>query len=139
MRSALLDAGPLIALFAADDKHHGRFNKLVRNLSGEGLRLLSTWPCVVEAAYLLESPQRFEMLHWIEIGGAVIYPFEPHHLGDMLPWMRQYAEAGKREMDLADASLYWLAVETGVTEIITLDVADFSRYRLPDGQAFVLL
>jgi predicted nucleic acid-binding protein len=32
-------------------------------------------------------------------------------------------------MDLADASLYWLAAETGVTEILTVDVADFSRYR----------
>jgi uncharacterized protein len=49
------------------------------------------------------------------------------------------AEAGKREMDLADASLHWLAVETGVTEIMTVDATDFSRYRLPRGKAFTLL
>jgi predicted nucleic acid-binding protein len=42
-------------------------------------------------------------------------------------------------MDLADASLYWLAVETGVTEILTVDVTDFSRYRLPGGKSFTLL
>jgi len=42
-------------------------------------------------------------------------------------------------MDLADASLYWLAVETGIREIMTVDVADFSRYRLPDGAGFTLL
>ncbi|MGH8598289.1 MAG: hypothetical protein ACREXT_16680 [Gammaproteobacteria bacterium] len=42
-------------------------------------------------------------------------------------------------MDLADASLYWLAIETTVTDIITIDVADFSRYRLPDGASFTLL
>jgi hypothetical protein len=48
-------------------------------------------------------------------------------------------ERGKREMDLADASLYWLAAETAVTEILTVDVADFSRYRLPRGKAFTLL
>jgi predicted nucleic acid-binding protein len=42
-------------------------------------------------------------------------------------------------MDLADASLYWLAAETGVVEILTVDVADFSRYRLPRGKAFTLL
>jgi predicted nucleic acid-binding protein len=35
-------------------------------------------------------------------------------------------ERDKREMDLADASLYWLAVETGLTEILTVDVSDFS-------------
>ena len=42
-------------------------------------------------------------------------------------------------MDLADASLHWLASETGVLEIMTVDVADFSRYRLPDGRAFALV
>jgi hypothetical protein len=85
--------------------------------------------CIVEASYLLEIPQRFEMLKWIELGGTVVYPIEPTHLGDIARWMRRYSESGKHEMDLADASLYWLAAETGVTEILTVEVADFSRYR----------
>jgi hypothetical protein len=93
----------------------------------------------VEASYLLEIPQRFEMLRWIELGGTLVCPFESHHLGAMIPWMQRYSERGKREMDLADASLYWLAVETGITEIMTVDVSDFSRYRLPNGQSFALL
>jgi uncharacterized protein len=139
VRSCLIDSGPLIALFAVDDHHHARFNAIVRELSAGGLRLITTWPCIVEASYLLEIPQRFEMLKWIELGGAVVYPFEPAHLGDIVRWMRRYSEARKREMDLADASLYWLATETGVTEILTVDVSDFSRYRLPHGKAFTLL
>ncbi len=139
MRNVLLDAGPLLALFAPDDKHHARFDGLLRDLGGQGLRLLTTWPCVVEAAYLLDPPQRFEMLRWIELGGVQVYPFDPHHLGDIIEWMTRYTELGKREMDLADATLYWLAVETGVREIMTVDVADFSRYRLPDGEALTLL
>ena len=73
------------------------------------------------------------------LGGAVVYPFEPAHLGEIVRWMRRYSERGKREMDLADASLYWLASETGLTEILTVDVSDFSRYRLPRGKAFSLL
>ena len=139
MRSVLVDSGPLIALFAVDDRHHQRFDERVSSLSAEGLRLLTTWPCIVEAFYLLGSPQRYEMLHWIELGGVVVYPFEPHNLADMVAWMQQYSRKTKREMDLADASLYWLANETGVTEILTTGVADFCRYRLPDGQAFTLL
>jgi predicted nucleic acid-binding protein len=139
VRSILVDSGPLIALFAADDEHFDRFDDLFAKLSAEGLRLLTTWPCVIEASYLLGDPQRFEMLRWIEAGGAQVYPFEPHHLGDMVKWMRRYTEPGKREMDLADASLYWLAQETGINEIMTVDVADFSRYRLPDGRGFVLV
>lgn len=139
MKSVLLDSGPLIALFAVDDKHHRRFDERVSSLARDGLRLLTTWPCIVEASYLLAAPQRYEMLHWVELGGALVYPLEPYHLGDMVKWMRQYSKKTKREMDLADASLYWLATETGVTNIMTTDVADFSRYRLPDGQAFTLL
>lgn len=100
---------------------------------------MTTWPCIVEASYLLDVPQRYEMLHWIELGGPVVYPFEAHHLGDMIKWMRQYSKDTRREMDFADASVYWLAVETGVTAIMTTDIADFSRYRLPDAQAFTLL
>jgi predicted nucleic acid-binding protein len=79
------------------------------------------------------------MLGWIEKGGAVVYPFEPFHLGDMVEWMRRYSIRSKREMDLADASICWLAAEAGVTEIMTVDIADFSRYRLPDGRAFTIL
>jgi len=126
-------------LFAVDDRHHARFEAVVKELSIKGLRLITTWPCVVEASYLLEMPQRFEMLKWVELGGAAVYLFESVHLGDIVRWMRRYSESGKREMDLADASLYWLATETGVTEILTVDVADFSRYRLPRGKAFTML
>lgn len=139
MKSVLLDSGPLIALFAVDDKHHRRFDDRIGSLSRDGLRLLTTWACIVEASYLLDAPQRYEMLQWIELGGALVYPFEPYHLGDMIKWMRQYSKKTRREMDLADASLYWLAIETSVTSILTTDVADFSRYRLPDGQRFDLL
>jgi predicted nucleic acid-binding protein len=101
-----------------DDHHHARFDAIVKELSVGGLRLITTWPCIVEASYLLEIPQRFEMLKWIELGGAVVYPIEPAHLGGIARWMRRYSESGKSEMDLADASLYWLAAETGVTEVL---------------------
>jgi uncharacterized protein len=129
----------LVALFASDDKHHVRVDAQVASLAAEGLRLLTTWPCVVEAAYLLDPPHRFELLRWIELGGVQVYPFESYHLADMVDWMRRYTEAGKREMDFADASLYWLAVETGIIDVLTIDVADFRRYRLPDRQRFNLL
>jgi predicted nucleic acid-binding protein len=114
-----------------DDRHHERVDAQVATLASDGLRLLTTWPCVVEAAYLLDPPWRFELLRWIVLG-VQVYPFESHHLGDMIDWMQRYTETGKREMDLADASLYWLAVDTGIVDILTIDVANFSRYRLPD-------
>lgn len=138
MQSILIDAGPLIALFSSDDNHHDRYDKLIRQLSSTGLRLLSTWPCVVEASYLLNTPNRFALLEWIELGGIVVYPFTSDNLGDIVESMKTYTEVGKREMDFADATLYWLAMETGINDIMTVDEHDFSRYRLPDGGYFTI-
>jgi predicted nucleic acid-binding protein len=42
MRSVLLDTGPLVALFATDDKHHARFDALVLALAPKGLYLVTT-------------------------------------------------------------------------------------------------
>ena len=58
---------------------------------------------------------------------------------DQMETMRRYTESPRTDMDLADASLLWLAADTGVNRIMTLDVHDFSRYRLPDGRAFEIL
>jgi len=139
VRNALLDAGPLVALFSPGDRHRGRYEELMVGLTPVGLRLLTTWPCIVEASHLLDPPRNFEMLQWIQLRGAEVHPFDASHLDDMLGWMRRYTEAGKREMDLADASLYWLACETGITDVMTTDRNDFERYRLPDGRAFNIL
>lgn len=57
----------------------------------------------------------------------------------MLPWMRRYTEKFKRDMDLADASLLWLGHESGLREIMTIDVKGFARYRLPNGEALAIL
>jgi predicted nucleic acid-binding protein len=139
VRNVLIDAGPLIALFAVDDAHHARYDQLVSQASPGTLRLVTTWPCVVEAAYLLRAKLRFEMLDWIGRGAVQVYPFDTAHLMVMVPWMRRYGTSTRREMDLADASLIWLAHETGLREIMTTDVNDFTRYRLPDGGALKLL
>ncbi len=139
MRNVLIDAGPLVALFATDDAHHVRYDQIVTEASADGLRLVTTWPGIVEASYILEMPWRFELLQWVEQGGVQVFPFDPSHLAIMLSWMRRYSEKSKRDMDLADASLLWLAHETGLREIMTMDVKDFARYRLPGGEALTLL
>lgn len=139
MKTILVDAGPLIALFAADDRHHARYRDLILQSDTRGQRFVTTWPCIVEASYLLATIQRLEMLAFVEAGGVQVFPFEVSHLGAMRAWMRRFSEQGMREMGLADASLYWLAAQTGITGIMTVDRNDFERYRLPDGRAFEVI
>ena len=138
MTPALLDAGPLIALFDEGDAFHPRYRALLAD-ARQPLSLYTTWPCVVEASHLLGDVQRLQMLKWVSLGAAQVFPFDTPALADMVAWMARYTEQPRTRMDFADASLYWLAQESGVTTILTLDVRDFSRYRLPDGRAFEIL
>ena len=72
------------------------------------------------------------------MGGVTVYPFSTDNLNGVVETMKTYTEPGKREMDFADATLYWLAVETGITTIMTVDERDFNRYRLSDGKHFTV-
>lgn len=137
MKVALMDAGPLVALFDRDDPHHARYNGLLGDRT-TAWRLYSTWPCIVEASHLLGPVSRLEMLKWVGLGGLHVFPFDATALVDMTAWMLRYTQPPRSEMDLADASLYWVACETGVCNILTIDVRDFTRYRLPDGRMFEL-
>ena len=50
--------------------------------------------------------------------------------------IRKYAD---RKIDFADAALVWLANHTGMRDILTVDQADFSVYRLKGGKRFALV
>ncbi|PAT38486.1 PIN domain-containing protein [Vandammella animalimorsus] len=139
MASALIDASALVAMFGPGQPHGERYRDLLELAGLERWVLSTTWPCVVEASYLLAPPQRFDMLNWLGEGAVSVFPFGQEALLDFVPLMRRYTERPRTEMDLADASLYWLAADTGITRIMTLDKRDFSRYRLPDGRAFEIL
>lgn len=138
MRPVLVDAGALIALFDPMDAAHAHYTDLLRE-QGAHLRLHSTWPCVVEASHLLRGVGKFAMLRWVGHGAVEVFPTDPSTLLDLTPLMERYSEPPRSCMDLADATLFQLAAETGITSIMTLDKRDFGRYRLPDGRAFEIL
>lgn len=128
----------MVALFNPKEAAHAHYSRLLRE-QAHGLLLTSTWPCITEASYLLRGRDRSLLLDWIGHGAVQVYPLDSQHLPDMALLMQRYTEHGKTEMDLADASLYWVAVDGNVRTILTQDVRDFSRYRLPDGRAFEIL
>ena len=138
MKVALVDAGPLIALFDPADKAHAYYDKLLTD-SGQSWALHTTWPVITEASHMLRGVARLEMLNWVGYGGLEVFPFDAPDLLDMAPWMQAYSEPPRSLMDLADASLVWLANDTGVARILTIDHRDFLRYRLPDGSAFEIV
>jgi hypothetical protein len=59
---------------------------------------------------------------------------------DDIPAMRSWrGDYEDREVDLADASLVWLAHERRTQLIATTDFDDFETYRLVNGRSFKLL
>lgn len=138
MTVCLLDAGPMVALFHQGDRFHAHFRQLIVKPTVP-VQVHTTWPCVTEASHLLGPRLRVALLQWIAAGAAQVFPFDAEDLPDMCEWITRYTQLPRTEMDLADASLYWLACESGVARIMTIDVRDFSRYRLPDGRAFEIV
>ena len=138
MKSVLFDASAMVALFRPSEVAHAHYRTLLMSQSPV-YQLHSTWPCVTEASHLLQGSDRLALLRWIGRGAVQLFPVDAVQLLDITPTMQRYSEPPRSVMDLADATLYWLAQETGLTSIMTLDVRDFTRYRLPDGRAFEIL
>lgn len=137
MSFVLLDASVMVALFDDSERTHAHYAGLIAQLGRD--RLATTWPCVTEASYLLAPRNHFALLHWLHRGAAMVVNFETDDLMQLVPWMRRYTESDKSLMDMADASLVWLATHLQTHRVLTGDHRDFFRYRLPDGQAFELV
>jgi hypothetical protein len=135
VRSIVVDAGALVAMFDKSDRHHAPVTRTLK-AAGHAL-LLTTWPCVTEATHLLQRVDlQLGLLTFIHRGFVSVYEFTAADLEHFMVWMAKYRD---RPMDFADASLVWLAAETGATDILTIDRADFQTYRLPTGKRFRLL
>lgn len=138
MKSVLLDSSAIVSLFRPLEAAHEHYRQLL-TANPPDYRLHTTWPCIAEASHLLVGVSRLTMLRWIGHGAVQVFPLDAVELLEMTPWMQRYSEPPRSVMDLADASLYWLALETGIVDVMTLDIRDFSRYRLPDGRSFEIL
>ena len=95
-------------------------------------RLLTTWPVLAEACHFLPERVQVRFLRWIAAGGLSVIELHESALATIADWKEKYRNI---PMDLADASLLWVAEQTGTREILTLDLRGFAAYRLPDGQA----
>ncbi len=127
--AAWVDTGFLVALFAADDAHHESAVAFLK--SARGVEFHSTWPVVCEASFFLDNPGKIALLEWLEQG-----PIAFHEIGMTdLPAVRRIVEKySDLSPDFTDAVLVALAGIHGIDKIVTVDVRDFSAYRLPDGK-----
>ncbi len=128
----LTDTGPLVALINKGDAWHTPCQQALPRLS---VPLISTWPCVTEAMYLLGrvGGYRYQMALWglWAAQKLIIHELSLPEVARMQALMDTYRDA---PMDLADASVVAAAETLSVRRVFTLD-RHFYAYRTQDGEA----
>jgi uncharacterized protein len=125
---ALIDTGVIVAALSARDSMHDVCRRALAKVRAP---LLTCWPVITEAAWLLRRvPRGVPSLMDLMIEGVI----EPAELDPTAPkwikkFIKQYADQSPQ---LADAALMYLAETRGVRTILTLDRRDFSVYRTRD-------
>lgn len=124
MRSILIDAEPLIALFDKSDQYHSKAIVFMKAYRGQ---LFTTWPVVTEVCYMLNFSTKAQLsfLEWIERGGLRIVDMNVVQLPRLISLTRKYNDV---PMDLADASLIVASELFGIREVASID-SDFYIYR----------
>ncbi|MGH2351508.1 MAG: type II toxin-antitoxin system VapC family toxin [Chloroflexota bacterium] len=130
----LTDTGPLVAILNRNDGHHQACVAALRSLTPP---MVTTWPVLTEAFYLLEDAGRDAQEALIELvtRGRIVV----HHVTDparLLELLHKYAD---RPMDLADGSLVALAEQLRLYQVFTLDSTDFNIYRAHGRRTFTLV
>jgi len=132
--ATLCDTGPLVALLNVRDADHERCGVALQALSTD--ELVTTWPCLAEAMYLLGrwGGIRAQNALWIYIDDGLVSLHSPAGGEGHRMWilMNDYADS---PMDLADASLVAAAETLNLRRVFTLD-RHFHAYRQRVGEAF---
>lgn len=130
----LCDTGPLVAVIDRRDEHHERCVAALGSLPPEPL--LTTWPCWVEALYLVGRVDGFSSQDklWTYLAHGLVRLLVPDEDDERRMWalMRQYQDV---PMDVADASLVAAAERLDVRQVFTLD-SHFYVYRISGATAF---
>ena len=128
----LLDTGVLVAIHARDDPHHA---EAARWMASCGSELHTTESVLTEAAYFLPARSRHLLADLAANGAFVVHPPDAAGYARIGVLLRKYADI---DPDWIDMELVWLAEATGINRIATLDLADFSVYRIHGRKRFEL-
>lgn len=128
----LLDTGFFIALFDRLDAHHERVGAWLRGCDAELHTVPST---VAEAAHFLPPRSRALLARTVARGAIRIQTPDTAGYARVAELFDKYADF---DPDWTDLELVWLAEVTGIRRIATVDVADFSVYRIHGRARFEL-
>jgi uncharacterized protein len=116
----LCDAGPLVALVDTSDQHHANCALALSLLPPSPL--VTTWPCLTEAMYLLGRgggiAGQSKLWTFLQNGLVTLYLPAPDEWRRIQQLMNQYADM---PLDMADASLISASERLGDRRMFSID------------------
>jgi len=129
----IVDTGFLIPLFRPAERLRAPAREFLRNNRHP---LLTVTPVIVETCFFLDPGSKARLLEWIQRGAIAVAEVTPSAYADIRALILKYAD---HNMDFADVAIVWLAEKTGCRAILTVDVRNFSVFRLGKGKRFELV
>ena len=129
----LLDTGFLIALYDQTDSLHQSARAWLRSFRGN---FVCTDQVITETCFFLPTEDKALLLEQLSGGYIDLVSLDAQAYRRVATILRKYADL---KPDLTDACLVWLAEKTGIHAIVTVDVNDFSTYRIGGRAKFDLL
>lgn len=131
----LVDTGPLVAIASARDQHHQLCVEQLRQLQPP---LLTCWPVITEAAWLLRHhPSAVDrLLGSFEAGLLRLLILDEKAMRWLATFLTRYRKVGAQ---IADGALVYLAERERIDTVFTLDQRDFLVYRLGNGRSLRIL
>ena len=131
----LLDTGPLVAILNKADSQHARCVDTLREIDPP---LLTCWPVLTEAAWLLRSdPQAVSRL--LQSGDSGLFRLLGVDQSELPEIEKLRARYRDQRPQLADLTILHLARRENLSTIFTLDRRDFSVFRRRGRSGFDLL
>jgi predicted nucleic acid-binding protein len=129
----LVDTGYLVALGRARDSLHAKADRFLSAFRGS---LFTVSAVIAETCFFMDAQAKAHLLEWAAEGSLAVVDVPVAAYPDLAGTMRKYSD---RKVDFADAALVWLAEESGVRAILTVERRDFSTLRLKGGKRFRLI
>ncbi len=135
MPVVLVDTGPLVAILDKSDDWHQICRKTLETLRDP---LLTVWPVMAEASYLLRASidAQSRLMNWIQNGSVRLANLDRDDVPRIRELMLKYRDL---PMDLADAAIVRVAERERINRVFTIDQKDFRVYRPAHIRHFTLL
>ncbi len=113
---ALIDSGPLIALFDKDDNYHQWAIEFIHDNTAELVTTIATINEVLHALSF-ERKAQLDFLRWVDRGAITVAPITEDDISRLWELTLKYPN---HPVDLADTSLVVLAERLDISTVVTV-------------------